>query len=388
MWTVVASLAPDRLRRQSTSSASVHCSSSAAAVAGALITERLTGPRSALRDGSAVITGLLLGLILPAGFPTVDGVRRRCLRHWLRQGHLRRARPERLQPGAGWTRVPAGGVSDRDHHVARLQRWACSRCAATTSRCRCSERERPRCRDCRDTARPHEVRADGHRAVAAAVRQHWRLASVRRPPCCCCCAARYLAYKRYLEWRIPVSIFATVGALSALLWLINGARYPDPLFMLLSGGLMFGAIYMATDMVTSPVTRTGRVDLRRGHWRTRRADPHVGRSAGGRHVRDPAHECARPVHQPHDPATRLRHRTATEPQHERDALQERRRGVRGGLGGAGRATGTAGGLIVPPRGDARHCRSPSPACSSSLVLPVGRTADPGAPGARHCHCRG
>src|SRR5690606_13493607 len=40
-----------------------------AAVAGALITERLFGPRSAVRDGSAMITGLLLGLTLPAGFP-------------------------------------------------------------------------------------------------------------------------------------------------------------------------------------------------------------------------------------------------------------------------------------------------------------------------------
>jgi electron transport complex protein RnfD len=45
--------------------------------------------------------------------------------------------------------------------------------------------------------------------------------------------------------------------LSGTLWVIDGARYPDPLFMLFSGGLMLGAVYMATDMVTSPVTRAG-----------------------------------------------------------------------------------------------------------------------------------
>ncbi len=44
---------------------------------------------------------------------------------------------------------------------------------------------------------------------------------------------------------------------SGLLFVIDGARFPSPLFMLFSGGLMMGAIYMATDMVTSPVTPRG-----------------------------------------------------------------------------------------------------------------------------------
>jgi electron transport complex protein RnfD len=67
----------------------------------------------------------------------------------------------------------------------------------------------------------------------------------------------YLALKKYLEWRIPTSIFLTVAALSGLLFLIDPARYPGPIFMLFSGGLMLGAVYMATDMVTSPVTPGG-----------------------------------------------------------------------------------------------------------------------------------
>jgi electron transport complex protein RnfD len=67
----------------------------------------------------------------------------------------------------------------------------------------------------------------------------------------------YLAWRNYLNWRIPVGILLTVGLFAGALHLIDGARYPGPLFMLFSGGLMLGAIYMATDMVTSPVTHLG-----------------------------------------------------------------------------------------------------------------------------------
>jgi len=67
----------------------------------------------------------------------------------------------------------------------------------------------------------------------------------------------YLALKNYLNWRIPVSIFATVAVFAAILHAIDAARYPGPLFMLFSGGLILGAMYMATDMVTSPVTNMG-----------------------------------------------------------------------------------------------------------------------------------
>ena len=66
----------------------------------------------------------------------------------------------------------------------------------------------------------------------------------------------YLALRNYLNWRIPAAIFATVAVFSAILHLVNG-RYPGPGFMLLSGGLVLGAVYMATDMVTSPVTHKG-----------------------------------------------------------------------------------------------------------------------------------
>jgi len=66
----------------------------------------------------------------------------------------------------------------------------------------------------------------------------------------------WLALKNYLDWRIPVSIFATVALFAGVLHWADSS-YPGPLFMLFSGGMMLGAVYMATDMVTSPVTPLG-----------------------------------------------------------------------------------------------------------------------------------
>ncbi len=67
----------------------------------------------------------------------------------------------------------------------------------------------------------------------------------------------YLAVKKYSDWRIPVSFLGSVFILGGIFWLINPEQYPDPLFHLLSGGLMIGAFFMATDMVTSPITPKG-----------------------------------------------------------------------------------------------------------------------------------
>ena len=67
----------------------------------------------------------------------------------------------------------------------------------------------------------------------------------------------YLWLRRDLDWRIPVSILLTVILFSAALSLVDAARYPSPLFSVFSGGLMLGAIYMATDPVTSPLTPRG-----------------------------------------------------------------------------------------------------------------------------------
>jgi H+/Na+-translocating ferredoxin:NAD+ oxidoreductase subunit D len=62
---------------------------------------------------------------------------------------------------------------------------------------------------------------------------------------------------KYADWRIPLSYIGTVFLFSGALWLINPDLYPNPFFMMLSGGLILGAFFMATDMVTSPVTPLG-----------------------------------------------------------------------------------------------------------------------------------
>jgi electron transport complex protein RnfD len=67
----------------------------------------------------------------------------------------------------------------------------------------------------------------------------------------------YLALRRMLDWRIPVMVMTGTAATAAFFYWIDPIRFPDPLFVLLSGGLMLGAWFMASDMVGSPVTPLG-----------------------------------------------------------------------------------------------------------------------------------
>ncbi|NND97445.1 MAG: RnfABCDGE type electron transport complex subunit D [Pirellulaceae bacterium] len=67
----------------------------------------------------------------------------------------------------------------------------------------------------------------------------------------------YLVARRMMSWRIPVAIFATVALCSVILHTVDPNRYAGPMFMLFSGGLMLGAVFMATDPVASPITNLG-----------------------------------------------------------------------------------------------------------------------------------
>ena len=67
----------------------------------------------------------------------------------------------------------------------------------------------------------------------------------------------FLLIKKYADWRIPFSYLATVFIIAGIFWLVDPASYADPLFHLFAGGLMLGAFYMATDMVSSPITPLG-----------------------------------------------------------------------------------------------------------------------------------
>ena len=68
----------------------------------------------------------------------------------------------------------------------------------------------------------------------------------------------YMLWKKTITWHIPVSIIGTVFVFAGLLHLANPV-YADPLSVIFSGGLMLGAIFMATDYVTSPMTPKGQL---------------------------------------------------------------------------------------------------------------------------------
>ena len=69
----------------------------------------------------------------------------------------------------------------------------------------------------------------------------------------------YLLFRRVIRPHIPVTIFLTIALFSGIFWLIDPNQYMDPLFNILTGGVLIGSIFMATDYVTSPMTARGMV---------------------------------------------------------------------------------------------------------------------------------
>jgi Na+-translocating ferredoxin:NAD+ oxidoreductase subunit D len=67
----------------------------------------------------------------------------------------------------------------------------------------------------------------------------------------------WLAVRRIFDWRLTVSTLLSVAVFSALLHFAAADKFPSPWFMLGSGGLLFGAVFMVTDPVTTPITPRG-----------------------------------------------------------------------------------------------------------------------------------
>lgn len=63
----------------------------------------------------------------------------------------------------------------------------------------------------------------------------------------------FLLYKKIITWHIPVSVVGSLVVFTAILWLVNPSKNADPMFHVLAGGVLLGAIFMATDYVTSPM---------------------------------------------------------------------------------------------------------------------------------------
>ncbi|UCF19599.1 MAG: RnfABCDGE type electron transport complex subunit D [Gemmatimonadota bacterium] len=254
MWNVVGSLVPIIL------AATFYFGIGAllvigSATAGAMLTEALFGRKGSLGDGSAAITGLLLGLILPPGFPLwmafIGGVVSIAFGKLIFGGlgqnifnpallgraFLQAAFPVAIttwvEPRGGWltlpaqmTSVPFMGAGDVDvvTSATPLGLWKFERIGTELWNLMV-----------------------GH--IGGSLGETSGLLII--------VCGGYLALRNFLNWRIPISIFISVAVLSGLLHLIDASRYPSPLFMLFSGGLMLGAWFMATDMVTSPVTNKG-----------------------------------------------------------------------------------------------------------------------------------
>jgi len=262
MWSVVGSLAPV------VAAATWYFGVSAllviaASTIGAMGVERVLGPggplrTSSLRDGSAAITGLLLGLTLPSGFPLwmafLGGV-----------------------VAVGFGKLLFGGLGQNPFNPALLGRaflqaafpiaittwprptpFGSAGWAAPDASNLALPLMTPRVDGVTEATPLGLMKFEGQSTDAVSLLFGSTGGSLGETAALLILVGGvWLALMRYLDWRVPVAVLGTVAALSTLLHALDPA-YPPPQFMLLSGGLMLGAWYMATDLVTSPVTSTGR----------------------------------------------------------------------------------------------------------------------------------
>lgn len=69
----------------------------------------------------------------------------------------------------------------------------------------------------------------------------------------------YLLVRRVITWHIPVAVLGSIAAFSAILWGVDPLHYASPLFQIFAGGAILGAVYMATDYVTSPMSKSAMI---------------------------------------------------------------------------------------------------------------------------------
>ena len=228
----------------------------ASAVAGALVTERALGRGGTLRDGSAAITGLLLGLTLPPGLPMwmafLGGAIGIGLGKLLFGGLgynvfnpalIGRAFLQAAFPVAMTTWAPPGGTS---WWSLRGDIFAFPLAS-------------PSAPDAVTAATPlglMKFEEKGTDLLSLLVGNTGGSLGETSALLILLCGS-YLAWRGFLNWRIPVSILVSVAVFATALHAMD-PRNPSAPFMLLSGGLMLGAVFMATDMVTAPVTNLGR----------------------------------------------------------------------------------------------------------------------------------
>ena len=216
-----------------------------AAVAACLATERLLGARGALGDWSAVCTGLLLGLTLPPGLPlwmTVVG------------GVFAVAVGKVLFGGLGGNAFnPAlvGRAFLTAAFPAAMTTWLAPLGPARFSSLPSSTLALPFMApeyDALSAATPLSSWKFEQLGTDSAELAFGLTAGSTGETCAVLIllGGVYMCARRVANWRIPLALLGTVAVLSALLHGLDPARFPDSSFMLLSGGLMLGAVFMAT----------------------------------------------------------------------------------------------------------------------------------------------
>lgn len=69
----------------------------------------------------------------------------------------------------------------------------------------------------------------------------------------------YMLFRKIITWQIPVTYIGSVIVFTGILYMVNPDQFVNPMFHLITGGLMLGALFMATDMVSSPMSSKGQI---------------------------------------------------------------------------------------------------------------------------------
>jgi electron transport complex protein RnfD len=230
-----------------------------ACVATEAVSQRLLGRPVTIRDGSAVITGLLLAYTIPPGVP-----------YWMPVlgGVVAIYVAKHLLGGLGYNIFNPALIGRAflvaTYPVAMTSAWLPPIRDASVFKYMDAGL------DAVSTATPLYVLK--HYGVGALIERFGSLSTIYgnfflgwRPGCIAetsvlllLIGGLFLIYKRYITWHIPVSV---IGSVAFFTWVFGGEKLftGNPLLAVLSGGVMLGAIYMATDYVTSPNHKTGQL---------------------------------------------------------------------------------------------------------------------------------
>ena len=262
MWTVVGCLVPPLILSIfifGLQSLIITLISVTSCVATEAISQKLLHRPITIRDGSAVITGLLLAYIIPPGVPYWMPILGAVMAIYV---------AKHLLGGIGFN-IFNPALIGRAFMVATFP-------VAMTSAWLPPIRDASILKymgpgiDAVSTATPLYVLK--HYGIGAVIEKFGSMSTIYteffigwRPGCIGETSALllllgglYLIYRKYITWHIPVSVIVSIGFFT---WIFGGEKFftGNPLLAVLSGGVMLGAFFMATDYVTSPSQSTGKL---------------------------------------------------------------------------------------------------------------------------------